>query len=461
MSSQRVLVVDDEPSMRRVLEIMLSRMGYRTAAAADGLEALQCLADQDFDLMISDLRMPGLNGIALLEKMRESELDVPVIIITAHGSIESAVEAMRLGACDYLLRPFDMEALELAIRRVFAQRNVLRQNDYLREQIEAPWSGLVGDSAAMKSVHKMIEQVGPTRATVLITGETGTGKELVARAIHRASDRRDALFVPINCAAIPADMLESELFGHEKGAFTGAIKARTGKFELSSGGTLFLDEVTEMPMALQAKLLRVLQEGVVERIGSNDTLELDLRIIAATNRTPQAAVSEGRLREDLYYRLNVFQLPLPALRERREDIATLARHFAASQHPPGRLTDTALAQLAAYDWPGNVRELQNMVERAHVLCGGKAMDPSHFPLQSASTTALPAVTDTAVPAEAADFDEAGLDHAVEQLERRLISEALRRTGDNKARAALMLRISERSIWYKLKKYWPEGAADQA
>ncbi|MEW6167973.1 MAG: sigma-54 dependent transcriptional regulator [Pseudomonadota bacterium] len=455
MNDIRVLVVDDEANMRRVLEIMLARRGYKTWSAVDGAEAFALLQDTPVDLVISDLRMPQMSGVELLRKLRETGNDVPLIVITAHGSIESAVEAMRLGACDYLLRPFDVEALELAIGRVFSVREMIQQKDYLREQLEHGWEGLVGSSRAMQQVRTQIAQVAPTRASVLLTGETGTGKEVVARAVHRTSPRRERLFVPVNCAAIPAEMLESELFGHEKGAFTGALRQHVGKFELADQGTIFLDEITEMPVALQAKLLRVLQDGVVERLGGDRTLTVDVRVIAATNRAPQGAIREGRLREDLYFRLNVFAIDLAPLRERREDIPELLQHFIAlhapQQHgggapgqPPG-VSAEALEHLQRYDWPGNVRELGNMVERALILSGGRTLDLAHFPLQGSPRSAVaPAAPDAAL--------DLRLDPAVEALEMRLIGEALRQAGGNKARAAQLLQISERSVWYKLKKY---------
>ena len=450
MNERRVLVVDDEANMRRVLEIMLSRRGFRTLSAADGLQALEQLSETPVDLVVSDLRMPGLNGIELLRKMRESGNEVPLIMITAHGTIESAVEAMRLGACDYLLRPFDVETLDLAIQRVFAAREMLQQQDFLKSQLDRNWEGLVGDSVAMGRVRTQVAQVGPTRASVLLTGETGTGKEVVARAIHRASDRRGQLFVPINCAAIPAEVLESELFGHEKGAFTGALKQRVGKFELASGGTIFLDEITEMPVALQSKLLRVLQEGEVQRVGGNQTLKLDLRVIAATNRGARQAITDGRLREDLYFRLNVFALDLPPLRERREDIPALVQHFIALHGAPGRVPASISAQaqeyLAAYRWPGNVRELGNMVERALILSGGRSLERAHFPLETDAQQAEPRLAADETP------QDLRLDPAVEALESQLITEALRQAGGSKSRAAQLLEISERSVWYKLKKY---------
>jgi two-component system response regulator AtoC len=448
-SSPRVLIVDDEANMRRVLEIMLARRGYRTLAAADGLEAWELVQEGGVDLVVSDLRMPRLDGIELLRRLREAGLDVPLILMTAHGSLDSAVEALRLGACDYLLRPFDVEALELAISRVFTSRRLLQQNDFLRGEVARTQHGLVGTSGAMQKLRRQIEQVAPTRASVLLTGETGTGKEVVARAIHDGSERAQALFVPVNCAAIPAEMLESELFGHEKGAFTGAAKQRIGKFELAQGGTLFLDELAEMPVALQAKLLRVIESGEVQRLGGNDTIHLDVRLVAATNRAPQQAIRDGRLREDLYFRLNVFAVELPPLRERREDLPALLTHFAQLQHgavaASPAIASSVIEHLQGYAWPGNVRELRNMVERAFILAGGKDLRPEHFPLD-AGAHAL-----TSAPMEPT-LSDLRLEPAVEALERSLIAAALRDSGGNKSRAAQKLEISERSVWYKLKKY---------
>ena len=450
MSNKHVLVVDDETNMRRVLEIMLQRMGYRTDSVENGVAALEFLDTRDTDLVISDLKMPVLGGLGLLEKLRAGGNDVPVIVITAHGTVESAVEAMKLGAFDYLLRPFDVDALNLAIRRVFAAGEVLRQNQFLREELDRGWGGLIGSSEPMRQVYEQIKQVAPTRTGVMILGETGTGKELVARAIHRESERSDRLFVPINCAAIPADMMEAELFGFDKGAFTGAVRDRVGKFELANGGTIFLDEITEMPIALQSKLLRVLQEQTVERLGSNRTLELDLRVIAATNRRPLDAVRDQRLREDLYCRLNVFAIELPPLREHPHDISLLVEHFVAEHGGRrARLTPRALDHLQRYAWPGNIRELSNMIERALVLTRGDTLDVEHFPL-AASTTANP-VTSASSSSTPPDLS-LGLEHAVEALESRMIRSALEQTEGNKTKASALLGISERSMWYKLKKY---------
>ena len=454
MSKYHILVVDDEPHMRRVLEIMLNKSGYQVFLSANGREALTVIQAEAVDLVLTDMRMPEMDGLQLLTTLRSRALDVPVIVMTAFGSVESAVAAMKEGACDYILRPFDIDTLALAIQRVLNEREVVRENSYLREELNRGWEGFVGSGQAMCLVYDLIRQVGPSKASVMITGETGTGKELAARAIHNASSRKDKLFVPINCAAIPAEILEAELFGYEKGAFTGAVKERVGKFELANQGTLFLDELTEMPIALQAKLLRVLQESTLERLGSNRSIPLDIRIIVATNRNPRDAIRDNRLREDLYYRLNVFALDLPPLRHRKEDIPDLARHFVAKHASHGaqggNLSAMVSAKLQSYDWPGNVRELENMVERALVLSSGCPLAPEHFPLD------MPVAGGKETRVEGAPVSLGPLVPAVEELEARMIELALSQSEGSKPRAAALLEISERSLWYKLKKYWPKA-----
>ncbi|WP_052700515.1 sigma-54-dependent transcriptional regulator, partial [Methylocucumis oryzae] len=360
MSQQTVLVVDDEVKMRRLLDIMLTQMGYEVLQAGDGQEALNLMQTHVVDLVITDLRMPVLDGIGLLKQLREQGNDLPVIVITAYGTVETAVDAMKYGASDYILRPFELESVTAAVQRALRFGKVQRENRYLRQEVEQGWRGFVGDSAVMQQIYTQIEQVAATKTSVLIQGETGTGKELVARAIHAASPRANALFVSINCAAIPAEILESELFGYNKGAFTGAHKDRIGKFELADGGTLFLDEITEMDFNLQAKLLRVLQERCLERLGSNKTIPVDVRVIAASNRNPKQAIQDQKLREDLFYRLNVFTVILPPLRERREDIIPLAKFFLDKHAREFGFGYQGMAQdaeqcLMAYPWPGNVR----------------------------------------------------------------------------------------------------------
>lgn len=469
MANQSILVVDDEAKMRRLLEIMLTQMGHEVHQAEDGQVALNFLQERTVDLVITDLRMPNLDGIGLLRALREQKNDVAVIVVTAYGTVESAVEAMKYGASDYIIRPFEIEAVEAAVERALKLSKIQRENRYLRKSMEAGWGEFVGSSPKMREIYTLIQQVAPTRTSVLIQGETGTGKELVARAIHRASPRADALFVSVNCAAIPADILESELFGYSKGAFTGAHKDRVGKFELAEGGTLFLDEITEMDFNIQAKLLRVLQERTLERLGSNRSISVDIRVIAASNRNPRQAISDQKLREDLYYRLNVFNIELPPLRERKDDITILASHFLKKHAAEfgfafNGITPEAEDCLLAYPWPGNVRELENMMERAIVLSGGKAVTPEHLPADIAFETQSPASDDAMDTSEALEVnggaltftplpdDSLNLSEHVEQLEKQLIIQALNETKQNKCKAALLLQISERSLWYKLKKY---------
>lgn len=442
---KRILAVDDEPNMRRLLEITLRQAGHQALLAADGREALEILRNQGADLVVSDLNMPGMDGIKLLASMREEGMDTPLIIVTAKGEVESAVTAMKLGAADYILRPFDLETLEIAMTRALSIEKLKTENRFLRAEAERDFGDMVGESAPMQQLQQAIRQVAPEKATVLIAGETGTGKEVTAHSIHRLSPRHENLFVAVNCAAIPAEMMESELFGHERGAFTGAVKERMGKFEVADGGTLFLDEITEMPVALQAKLLRALQEGVIERLGGNRPIAVDIRVIAATNRDPQQAVRDGRLREDLYYRLNVFRLDLPPLRERRDDIPKLARHFLARRS--ASITDMALETLQSYAWPGNVRELENVLERAAIMAGGKHIEPHHLPTDIAAAPST-------IPAPAASPAELNttLPEAIEALEKRMIAQAIAQCDGNKSRAARLLDISERSLWYKVGRY---------
>lgn len=449
MTDRLVLIVDDEPKMRRVLEMALKNMGHRTIAAENGRDALALYQQGGADLVITDIKMPQMDGIALLSALREAGSEVPVIVITAHGDMDTAIAALKYGASDYLLRPFDLGVLELAVGRVFEVATLSRENIFLRQEVDRSIGGFVGASSKMQAVFDAIAQVGPSKASVLVTGETGTGKELTARAVHNASPRRDKLFVPINCAALPADILEAELFGHEKGAFTGAFKERVGKFEYADGGTVFLDELTEMPMALQAKLLRVLQDSTIERLGGNRQIKLDIRFIAATNQGPREAVSRGSLREDLYYRLNVFAIELPPLRMRPDDIEPLVRHFVA-KHAPNRpqthVSADAIGKLKAYEWPGNVRELENMIERALITCGGPSISGEHFSLIRAES---PATRERSGESPAAGVEP--LVNAIDVLEQRLIAAALAQADGNKARAAALLDISERTLWYKLKK----------
>jgi len=456
---KRILVVDDEPKMRRILEMMLRSMGHELVQAGDGVEALAAIEATQFDLVLTDLRMPRMDGIGLLRELRQRGENIPVIVLTAYGTIESAVEAMKHGASDYIIRPFEIEAVELAVTRSLAISAVQRENTFLRDEMSKGWSEFVGTSEKMQALYRLVQVAAPSRSNIFIVGETGTGKELVARAVHRVSGR-SGLFVAINCAAIPGELLESELFGHEKGAFTGAARSRIGKCEHASGGTLFLDEITEMPQALQSKLLRVLQEGTIERLGSNTVVPVDLRIIAATNLDPQRAVDEGKLRQDLFFRLNVLRIDVPLLRDRREDIGLLAAHFLAKYsselgRPTPRLTRPVLQRLESYSWPGNVRELENLMERAAVLSTGPEITLEHLPENITRDPGKPAVPDKAAISENREPNETeakSLKTHVEALEKELIQRALAQNDNNKASAARVLEISERALWYKIKRY---------
>lgn len=450
LNGSRILIADDEPNARRVLEILLRKLGCDVVSAVDGQQALEVLQKTSIDLLITDLNMPEMNGLELLATIRNEGLNLPVIVVTAYGTVENAVTAMKQGAFDFIIRPLDVEQVEIAIRRALGVRRVHQENTFLRDEMNKSWGEFVGQCSTMQKVYELIKQVGPSKASIFVIGETGTGKELVARAIHDHSGRT-GLFVPINCAAIPADILESELFGYLRGAFTGAHKDRIGKFELAHEGTLFLDEITEMNPALQAKLLRVLQENRVDRLGSNHGIDIDVRIIAATNRNPLEAVHAGRLREDLYYRINVVGIQLPPLRERREDIALLARHFIEKyRHSLGRgpanLSAEVVQVLLTYAWPGNVRELENMMERAVVLSQGHEIDIRHLPQEILFTSSAELSAQTT-------FDEnLDLEAHVSKLEIGLLNKALAAADGNKAKAARILKISERTLWYKIKKY---------
>jgi len=442
-----ILAVDDEPNMRRLLEISLRQAGYRALSASHGREALEMIQQQQIDLVVSDLHMPGMNGLQLLETLRKEYEHLPFIMVTAQGEIKTAVEAMKLGASDYILRPFELETLEVAIDKALTLKRITQENTFFKETQQPDVTSLVGNSPPMQSLKQMIQQVAPERATVFIVGETGTGKELVAKALHEASTRKSALFVAVNCAAIPADILESELFGHEKGAFTGAVKERVGKFELANGGTLFLDEITEMPIQLQSKLLRVLQENVVEKLGGNRQIALDVRVVAATNRDPMQAVKEGKLREDLYYRLNVIQLQVPPLRERRQDVSLLADYFLVKRQT--KLSESARVCLQQYRWPGNVRELENILERAAILAGNQAIQPQHLPADISQQITTPGPDKNSDDTGSHDLS---IPRATEAIERRLILQALDACQGNKTKAAKLLEISERSLWNKLNQY---------
>jgi len=395
MSKARILVVDDEASARAGLTKLLKQEGYDVDAAADGAEALLMLAERAPALVVTDLKMPNMDGMALLAKIRQQNPQIPTIVATAFGEVSTAVEAMRAGAADYLTKPIDFDALLVSVERALERRDLQTEADNLRRQLRARdnegLEGLLGTSPPMQRIYRMARQVAPSRATVLITGESGTGKGEVARVIHGLSPRRDEPFVSLQCSALAESLLESELFGHEKGSFTGADKRRVGRFEQAHGGTLFLDEIGEIPMATQVKLLRVLQERTFERVGGNDPVAVDVRVIAATNKDLTSEVRERRFREDLYYRLNVVQIEMPPLKLRGNDVMVLAEHFlqkfARENHRRIEgLTDAARAKLLSHSWPGNVRELENAIERAVVFTEGALVDADALPFDTAPLT---------------------------------------------------------------------------
>jgi two-component system, NtrC family, response regulator AtoC len=446
---KRLLVVDDDARMRRVIEMLAGKIGLACTAASGAEEAYASFRAERSDIVVTDLKMPGKSGIEFLRELREVDAEVPVIVLTAHGTVPTAVEAMKLGAVDYLQKPFDLDALEMVIRRALDLSRFRLENRFLREQTgaTAQSGGLIAGSAAMAPILEVVRQVAPTRSSVLITGETGTGKELIARAIHDLSPRRDKLFVPLNCTAIPSELLESELFGHARGAFSGAHADRTGKFQAADEGTLFLDEVGDMEVRLQAKLLRVLQEGVIEPLGTNRRIPIDVRVISSTNRDLEKALRQGGFREDLYFRLNVIQLQLPPLRERPGDIAPLAEMFLADfardlGRPRLRLSPEASTVLESYAWPGNVRELRNLMERAAVLSKGEVVGSSM----------LGSFLLAASESRQSDSDRLNLERGLLQVERRLILDALAVADGDKGEAARILGIGERTLWTKLKKH---------
>jgi len=442
-----VLVVDDDPSLRRVTEYTLEQAGYQVVTAADGREGVQLFLERQPAVVVTDLQMPKLTGTELLAKVRAARPETLVIVITAFGTIEQAVEAMKQGAHDFLTKPVSRDALLMAVNKAFALLGLQEENRRLRERLgqQVEFSHLIGSSDAMREVLDIVRRAAPSDATVLISGESGTGKELVARAIHQASDRRNGPFVAVNCAAIPTDLLESELFGHRRGAFTGAVADRVGKFERASGGTIFLDEVGELPGVLQPKLLRVLQEHEVEPVGGQPK-RIDVRVVAATNLDLDAALAAATFREDLYYRLAVIPVTIPPLRERPDDIPLLTRHFLGKHGAPAlRVSDAAMTLLVNFPWPGNVRELENTVQRMIVLRRGETLDVADLPEKLRQ--GQPA---TAGKGRVLSLPEDG--YSLEQLEREAVLEALERCRWNQSRAAAFLRIPRHVLLYRMEKY---------
>jgi two-component system response regulator PilR (NtrC family) len=453
----RVLVADDELSMRELLSIVLRREGYEVLLAANGDEALSALRGGPVDMIVSDVRMPDITGVDVLRVAKQADPDVEALMVTAFASYDTAVEAMRLGACDYLTKPFDVEELKQKVRQGLDRRRMRREHREIRGRIATAgeFGALIGRSEGMLQVFKLIGQVAATDSTVLITGESGTGKELAARTIHLNSARRERPFVAVNCGALTETLLESELFGYVRGAFTGADVAKKGLIEAADKGTVFLDEIAEMTPAMQVKLLRVLQERRFRRVGGTEEIEADIRVIAATNRDLSKAITEGKFREDLFYRLNVIPVRLLALRERREDIPLLAEHFVAQfagrmGKPVTGVSPGAVERLVGYLWPGNIRELENAIERAVALEQTSSIQPGSLPeALSEAPAAVPGVSQTPTAIPASGFD---LERHVQDIEREYIAEALRRAGGVKTKAAELLGMSFRSFRYYLKKY---------
>jgi DNA-binding NtrC family response regulator len=469
----RVLVVDDEESQRTALASMIKLWGYSVETAADGQEALEKLASFEAHVIVTDLNMPRMNGQELLRRLKDDGDAPPVIVQTAYGSLETSVSMVHdLGAFWFLEKPVQSQALRLLLERAATQEKLAEHAERLERQLsnQGLLGEMVGSSPKMREVFSLIQQVAPSRAAVLITGESGTGKELAARAIHALSPRRNGPFVALNCAAMPDSLMESELFGHEKGAFTGAVDRRAGCFELAQNGTVLLDEIGDMPVALQAKLLRVLEDSRVRRLGGKNEIQLDVRILAATNSPLDAAIREGKFREDLFYRLNVFPIPLPPLRDRKDDLGPLATALLGdlNRKHGTKVTDVSkdvMERFRAYNWPGNVRELRNVVERAVILAGEGTVLPAHlaagFGGQGSPPSAPPVSgsTNSAPAAMAAVGDELRIPvgSTIEQAERALIELTLEHTRHNKTRAAEVLGISQKTLFNKLKEYGAQTA----
>lgn len=448
----QILVVDDEKGMRDFLSIMLKKEGYGVVTAENGAAALKAVQDEIFDLVVTDVKMPELDGIAVLKAVKEVSPETIVIMVTAFATTETAVEAMKLGAYDYITKPFKVDEIKLIIQKALEKRSLRKENILLRREIvsRAGFENFIGKSGPMQRIFSLINQVADTKSTVLITGESGTGKELVARAIHFNSARKDNAFITVNCGALPETLLESELFGSMKGAFTGAVSNRQGLFEAANGGTIFLDEISSTTPALQIKLLRVIQEREFKRVGGTADIKVDVRVLAATNRDLQAEVKRGSFREDLYYRLNVIPIHLPLLRERKEDIPLLVDFFLkkySSNREPKKITLEAIKALMNHPWPGNVRELENTIERMVILAPGDTIERGHIQEIIKDVGPCPELVPSDIPDAGLD-----LDALLENAEKTLLKKALERTGGVKTEAAKLLGLSFRSFRHRLQKY---------
>ncbi|MGI5863852.1 MAG: sigma-54-dependent transcriptional regulator [Myxococcales bacterium] len=457
MRFQHILLVDDDSSMRHVLAVILTESGYEVRAVSNGEEALAELEKHDYDLVLSDVRMPKMDGLTLLKEIRERRPELTVVVMSAYGTHDSAIEAVKAGAYDYINKPFKPDEVVLVLRKAEERERLKRENERLRSELSRDLTikNLIGTSEQMQEVVRQVRKLAPVKSTALITGESGTGKELIARALHELSPRAAMPFVAVNCGALPEQLMESELFGHAKGAFTDAVRSKKGLFTEADGGTLLLDEVGELPAALQVKLLRVLQEEEIRPVGDTRSQKIDVRVVAATRRDLAKEVAEGRFREDLYYRLNVVNVRLPPLRERPSDIPNLAWHFVAKYNerlgrkpPITSISAAAMDVLLAHSWPGNVRELENAIERAMVLCEGETITPEGL----RQISPRPSPTSVAPDALVIGPEELSIKRATTLIEAELIRRALRKTGGNRTRAAELLELSQRALIYKIKDY---------
>jgi len=452
MIPKRILIVDDEESFRNVLTVILKKEGYEVEGAANGEEGLSKVASTEFDHVLCDIRMPQMDGLEFLQASKKAGTEAPIIMMSAYGTVDTAIEAMKLGAYDYISKPFKPDEIILTLKKAEERERLRKENELLRKEVKKEYSfeNIVSKNEKMNKIFEIIRKVAPYKSTILITGESGTGKELVAKAIHYHSDRAKRLFVPVNCGAIPENLLESELFGHVKGAFTDAIRTKKGLFEEADEGTIFLDEIGELPSQLQVKLLRVLQEGEIRRVGESKSIQVDVRIIAATVKDLAREVNEGRFREDLFYRLNVLHIYIPPLRERKEDIPLLLQHFINKHNQTLNknvkdVESKAIESLMNYKWSGNVRELENTIERAVVLTDGERIEIDHLPFEIQNFQ-------NEVPMVPMAEEEYSIKKASRMLEMGLIRKALRKTKGNHTKAARLLEISHRALLYKIKDY---------
>jgi two-component system response regulator AtoC len=453
-TAKSILVVDDEENLRHMLQVMLGKKGYRVELAAEGAEALRLVSQKQYDFVLCDIKMPVLDGVGFLKGIDRAGTTSTIIMMSAYGTVDTAIECMKLGAYDYISKPFKSDEIALVLRKAEERERLKLENRMLRDELRKEWSfaDIVSKNRRMQEIFSLVQKVADFKTTVLILGESGTGKELIARAIHMNSKRKNRAFVAVNCAAIPETLLESELFGHARGAFTDALTDKVGLFEQANGGTLFLDEIGEMPLSLQVKLLRVLQDEEIRVVGGTAAKKIDVRVISATSKNLENEISEGRFREDLYFRLNVFTITLPPLRDRQEDIPLLVNHFinkysVKMSKREVESTPEALKAMMDYNWPGNVRELENCIERALVVCerGSIGLDSLPEKIKGKKNGNSPKL----------DFTSLSIKQAEEAIERELIRQALEQTGGNRTHAAKLLEISHRALLYKIKEYGME------